>query len=316
MDFSRIDGYPHLAKLLREIVAAWPEHSRILDRSFAGRDAALMAHSDDLARLIERLVVGEGLSFSKLAEDYRFLCEKIMVPEEWYFRRNGHYRLSTFKQAFDEVYSKEALMDHYMIGLLVSYVLWLNHAAAIHHYVTSFLPRFESGTDLLEVGPGHGLLMYYASNQPNVATLTGWDVSETSLAITRRSLERLTVREFSLARQDIFETPPDGVAPRFDAIVLSEVLEHLEDPVTALKLLFTLLRPGGKIWLNVPANSPAPDHIFLLKHPSEATELARAAGFEILDTAACPTAGATVERAVKQKLTINCVVVGQRPRQS
>ena len=99
----------------------------------------------------------------------------------------------------------------------------------------------------------------------------------------------------------------------FDGVVLSEVLEHLEEPLRALKVLFHLCKPGGSVWVNVPANSPAPDHLFLVNELSEAVSLVKQAGFEVTDAVAYPTSGVTIERAIKQKLTMNCVVVGRKP---
>lgn len=45
---------------------------------------------------------------------------------------------------------------------------------------------------------------------------------------------------------------PAGCEGRFDALIFSHVLEHLADPVAALRRLVPLARPGGKIILAVP----------------------------------------------------------------
>jgi 2-polyprenyl-3-methyl-5-hydroxy-6-metoxy-1,4-benzoquinol methylase len=205
-------------------------------------------------------------------------------------------------------------MNHYMRGLLASYVLWLNHVGATHHFTRNFLPHLTPQTNLLEVGPGHGLLMYMASQSANVSTLTGWDVSTGSLEMTRSSLRAMDIRRpFLLRERNIFTE--DAHLPElgsFDAIVLSEVLEHVEHPDKALRVLHALTRPGGRVWINVPANSPAPDHIYLLRHPDEAAKLVEEAGFDVVEAAMFPMAGATLQRAIKQELTINCVVIGQK----
>ncbi|HUW98176.1 MAG TPA: methyltransferase domain-containing protein [Acidiferrobacter sp.] len=47
--------------------------------------------------------------------------------------------------------------------------------------------------------------------------------------------------------------PDTGLASgSFDEITLSHVLEHLHDPVGALREAFRLLRPGGRLWIQVP----------------------------------------------------------------
>jgi len=102
-------------------------------------------------------------------------------------------------------------------------------------------------------------------------------------------------------------------AKQFDAIVFSEVLEHLDKPEKALRSLLHLCKPGGRVWINVPANSPAPDHLYLVREPKQAEDAVRAAGFEVVDTAHLPMTGVTLERAIEKQLTITCIIVGRRP---
>jgi trans-aconitate methyltransferase len=118
-------------------------------------------------------------------------------------------------------------------------------------------------------------------------------------------------RPADLTLQNMFEAPASD--RRYDSIVMSEILEHLEDPVAALKAASAWLRPGGTIWVNVPANSPAPDHIFLVQSPEHACELVESAGLEVVGSHAFPMTGATLEKARKRKLAISCVVVGRKP---
>ena len=72
-------------------------------------------------------------------------------------------------------------------------------------------------------------------------------------------------------------------AARFDEIAVSEVLEHIEHPGQALSALRETLAPGGLIFINVPLNSPAPDHIYLLRSEAEARALITSAGLEIVE---------------------------------
>ena len=100
---------------------------------------------------------------------------------------------------------------------------------------------------------------------------------------------------------------------RFDGIVFSEVLEHLEEPEQGIRALFHLCKPGGLVWINVPANCPMPDHLYLVREPKQAEDLVRSVGFEVVDTANFPMTGVTLERAIRQKLTMSCIIVARRP---
>jgi 2-polyprenyl-3-methyl-5-hydroxy-6-metoxy-1,4-benzoquinol methylase len=99
---------------------------------------------------------------------------------------------------------------------------------------------------LLDVGCGHGLLLDEARRR-------GYD--PVGLELSRdaarhaRSLG-LDVRELPL---EAFGAGTNGDAPgRYDAIVLADVLEHLDDPVAAIEQCAALLRPGGVLCVVTP----------------------------------------------------------------
>lgn len=59
---------------------------------------------------------------------------------------------------------------------------------------------------------------------------------------------------------------PDG---SYDAVVLTQVLEHVPDPTIVLRELARITRPGGKLLLSVPLNCPLhgePWHFFNFTH--------------------------------------------------
>lgn len=305
--------YQSLDILLRRLVEIWPDHREYVDKSFENRSRAVMETSEQIASCILILQKQVSGGLDALCNDYRFLCEKIILPEELYFRRHNRYRLTAFADALRECYANAPFMSRYMNGVLVSNVLWINHAEAISSYVREYLPHLTAGTDHLEIGPGHGLFLYFAATAPAVASVSGFDVSPTSIEHTQTALRALGVsRPVSLSLQDIAAFDAASDSRRFDSIVMSEILEHLEDPVSALKSATTMLRGGGTIWVNVPANSPCPDHIYLIDSPEEACDLVRSVGLDVIASHAFPMTGATLEKARKRKLAISCVVVGRK----
>jgi 2-polyprenyl-3-methyl-5-hydroxy-6-metoxy-1,4-benzoquinol methylase len=311
------DGrFPNLGKLVGQVLAIWPEHRRYLEKSIGARDAGLMQHSELLAGMVVRLAGSMSGGLPDLCADYRFLCEGIVLPEELHFRRHGTYRLTKFEDALRTVYSDRGFMTRYMTGLLASDVLWINHCQGLQHYAHNFLGGLRQGSSLLEIGPGHGLLLYLATRAAKVGQVTAWDISRASLDMAQHALDVLQApRAARFEERNIFD--PSILAPEnggaFDGVVLSEVLEHLETPEQAVRVLFHLCKPGGRVWINVPANSPAPDHLYLVSEPEQAKKLVSDAGFKIVDAANYPMTGATLERAVRQKLTITCIIVGERP---
>lgn len=293
---------PHLATLVLQLLDAWPEHQTYIRRSLDG--AVDIPLCEELAGMIVRLA-GDGLP--GICIDYRWTCDRLL-EEEIYFRRTGAYRLSSFAEAERHVYGRPDFMAPYLNGLLLSHLVWAHHRGIIGHYRDRHLPT-SSGRHL-EVGPGHGLLLHYAIRSGRFEAVHGWDVSPTSLEHTANALARLGSPAVTLEQCDILAAPTD--AKCFDSIVASEVLEHLERPAEALSHLRDLLAPGGRLFVNVPVNSPAPDHIALFKTPEEVVELVAGVGLAVEDTAFFPVTGYSLERARRTGSTISCAVTARR----
>lgn len=301
-----IDGekYPALAGLVEAVSAAWPEHCGFVGKSFGGEDPEGLNWAEAVAKLITALA-GDGLP--GVAADYRWTCERLL-EEELHFRRSGAYRLATFAAAEREVYADAAFMGRYVNGLLLSHLFWANHRRVLRFYDQRFLPDDGRAFRHLEVGPGHGLLLYLAARRSGCRLAAGWDVSATSARHTRACLDRLGApAAVAVECRDLLSC---GTRPEsFDSIVASEVLEHLEHPAEALAALRRLLVPGGRLFVNMPVNSPAPDHIHLLRRPEEVADLVADSGYRILETAFFPATGYTEERARRQEATISCAVI-------
>lgn len=303
-----LEPFPSLAHICAAVLDVWPEHCQFLQSRFVDSAEPALPITEEMAGLVIRIA---GNDLSHFADSYRWTCEAL-IAEDLHFRRTGSYRWATFEDAYREVYSRADYMQTYLRGLLLSQVLWANQAAAFNFYVEHFLERLSPGADYLEIGPGHGLLLYFAARSPLIGSITGWDVSESSLAMTRHTMETIGVQyPFKLELHNILAPP--SVQQVYDAVVLSEVLEHLDRPEAALATVFQALKPGGLAFFNVPVNSPAPDHIYYWGSPVEVEELVRSVGFTIVDSAAAPTTGYSLERALRRKVTVNSLIVAARP---
>lgn len=301
---DRITGHPSLSQLAGAVLHAFPSHAAYLRARFAVDEDSYLKRTEALgARVLA--ICGENLP--TYAIDYRWMCERFL-EEEVHFARSGRYRLSSFEQAKAEVYADPGYMERYVRGILLSQVLWAPHARAIDVFGTRFLPSLKPSARYLEIGPGHGLFLHWASLFSSIAAIEAWDVSPSSLAETRHALAALgTSRHIELKLCDLQSAHVPTAA--FDAAVISEVLEHLEDPGGALAALRRALTSTGRLFVNVPLNSPAPDHIFLLRSPDEATALVEAAGFTIESLDLLPLTGVTLERALRKGMSVSCVIV-------
>jgi SAM-dependent methyltransferase len=104
---------------------------------------------------------------------------------------------------------------------------------------------FPAGSRVLEAGCGVGAQTgSLARNSPG-ARFTSVDVSIGSLTRAKAKIEREGLKNVSFQQADVFRLPfPEG---EFDYVFVCFVLEHLENPVDALKCLATVLKPDGTI---------------------------------------------------------------------
>lgn len=104
---------------------------------------------------------------------------------------------------------------------------------------------YPAGSRVLEVGCGVGAqTLTLAANSPDAA-ITAVDISAASVAEAERRVQAAGCTNVRFARADIFALPyaPDS----FDGVFVCFVLEHLPQPVEALRALRRYLQPGGTI---------------------------------------------------------------------
>jgi len=103
------------------------------------------------------------------------------------------------------------------------------------------LPRPSRGARLLDVGCGNGQYLI-------TARTLGWDAwgidpDPGAVAAARSAGLRVEQRGFPDTGL------PDGY---FDVVTMNHVIEHLHDPVGALREVRRILKPGGTLWIATP----------------------------------------------------------------
>lgn len=134
---------------------------------------------------------------------------------------------------------------------------------------------------ILEVGCSSGFMLRLLRRRRPDAFLIGADYVRGPLEELAESLPDIPLLQFDLTTCPL----PDGSV---DAVIMLNVLEHIEDDARALRQVHRVLRPGGLLILEVPAGP----HLFdvydalLLHHRRYAMPalrgLVRSSGFEVV----------------------------------
>ncbi len=164
--------------------------------------------------------------------------------------------------------------------------------AAFHRRrVVVELARKYAGSSLkiLDVGCGQGELLRQIADAIPGATVHGADLSEQSLADSRKRNPGYELFELNLTLPEFAARYTPRVAA-YDFVVCSEVLEHIPDHALAAKRLFELLRPGGTAIVTVPGGkmSAFDKVIGHQRHytPDSLRQLLAGAGFRVVDVLA------------------------------
>ncbi|SSC23968.1 Methyltransferase type 11 [Klenkia terrae] len=102
------------------------------------------------------------------------------------------------------------------------------------------LPHLRPGLDLLDVGCGPGTITVDLARRVAPGRVLGVDVTEAPLAEARARVDGEQV-EFAVGDVYALDLPDDS----FDVVHAHQVLQHLTDPVAALREMARVCRPGG-----------------------------------------------------------------------
>ncbi len=105
------------------------------------------------------------------------------------------------------------------------------------------LPRLRPGLSLLDVGCGPGTITADLAEQVAPGVVTAVDRSADVLGVAQAEIERRNLSNVTFAAADVnrLDFPDDA----FDVVHAHQVLQHVADPVQALREMRRVCAPGG-----------------------------------------------------------------------
>ncbi|MBB6371649.1 class I SAM-dependent methyltransferase [Chryseobacterium shigense] len=213
------------------------------------------------------------------------------------FIRTNKYRNTSFDEVNRAMYNNPDVMVSHMHGLLLSQFLWKHHYA-VYQYFKTQIQQYLPVESYLEIGAGHGLYLEAAMEKiGDNCTFEALDISESSLELTKSLIKSEKV-VYHL--KNVFDYTDED--EKKDFITMGEVLEHVEDPLSLLNKIKSLIKPDGTIFITTPTNAPSIDHIYLFNNIQEIRDLIHEAGLEIVDERYFVSEDIELEKAEKRKV--------------
>lgn len=130
----------------------------------------------------------------------------------------------------------------YSVGYDVAAVEFFGQRRAAHH-AAFFLPHLKPGMRLLDGGCGPGAITVGLAELVVPGEVVGIDIESSQVELARDSAQKAGYTNVTFEVASLYEIPfPDA---SFDAVFLHGVLEHLSDPVQALREVLRVLKPSG-----------------------------------------------------------------------
>jgi len=231
----------------------------------------LSAHDSLLARSLETVFEMHGKQLGKYVTDIlSFLEQSEYQPDypERFIKRVNH--LNTLQETFNanpttaNLHGPNSDVDRgdYNIALLLSIII-SNHRTEIMQSLLEFISFIKRPQGrIASVGMGTGYELKLAHDTLPGWTIEGYDNDEKAHADAKKLLRHFNIVD-GIRFGGLF--PDDRPTPdtHYDAILLCEILEHLEDPVDFLNTVKTCLKPGSFMFLTMAINIAQEDHIYL-----------------------------------------------------
>ncbi|MDQ2862337.1 MAG: class I SAM-dependent methyltransferase [Bacteroidota bacterium] len=123
---------------------------------------------------------------------------------------------------------------------------YLAEKEGMYYAVKEILDNYKKEIKILEVGSGLGYLTFAIAKE-------GYNINGLDISLDAVNKARTRFGDYFIC-EDVFKYADEHPA-LFDLVILTEVIEHVPEPINFCKGLARLLKPGGRLIISTPNKS-------------------------------------------------------------
>jgi SAM-dependent methyltransferase len=294
---------PLLVSAYEELLRQMPFIGASLSRLIGSQDARFWIDGEMRCREILHLCRGDHQQFRRCVSAWVDFSIEYMTRQNA-FLQSGRYGCTDFDQVRRELYDNtERMQNFYLPALMFSFVFSANYIGFFRFFRREMLPRLQVARTVCDVGCGHGVYLSQMLTACASAVGRGFDISPAAVATTRALLHFHGIGHDRcvVAEADARSTLPveDGTQ---QGITCFEMLEHLDDPMKALREIRRILAPAAPLCVSTAVRMESVDHLHLFNSPDEVRTLLSTAGFTVITDGTYALAATSTDEAEASRL--------------
>lgn len=225
----------------------------------------------------------EQSRFEEVCHAFLEMTFEIMRLQNSYYQ-TGQFALDLNEAQRSNLYQNPELMrDKYLIGLYLAQVFWENHFEKLLFFQSAFLPLLQPNYRLLDVGSGAGTYTLLALRCQPSCTIVANDISPLSSPIIKGLAQVMAGVPDNHIVCRVGDFAEIFAHESFDAIVFSEVVEHLNDPEKGMACLSHLVAPHRFVFFSTATNAAFYDHTIVFNCIADIVHLVEKHGFKVVN---------------------------------
>ena len=115
--------------------------------------------------------------------------------------------------------------------------------------ILPFLEQIPDPRRIADAGCGRGMITLACARRFPAAEVLGVDLDEDQNRVNSEIAKKVGVKKVQFVTMDAMKLPELGA---FDLIISTDMLEHLDDDLGAVKMFYEALEPSGHLLVHVP----------------------------------------------------------------